>query len=324
MAVKYILDQIGNKIGLNPADTNQRAVLLRYLNEAARELYPQCDMEGSLVEQVFKVNGDQTISLPAHVETIRAIRELNSQIAWHPNRLRPRYNQFNWTDMWRNWRLKNRQCLQATVINQSIGVISVTAVETPPIVVTVSGPTESATCVSETITMDATSKSTTNQYLDYVSFTKDRVNNYDVRLADVDDRTLTVIPNNELQAVYQIIDVSQLPFLPQDVSVQSNYVEVLYKKKLSQLHNDADEFPAIGYDDILVDKCCQLYYEEGGKIEQAIAYDAKATRTMARRQEDQNKETEDMISLVANPHDTIHRKIAGRSRQRYGWFRSRF
>jgi len=50
MSVEYILDRFGKKVGMLPSDTNQRALLLNYLNEAAQELYEQSDMPGSLEE----------------------------------------------------------------------------------------------------------------------------------------------------------------------------------------------------------------------------------------------------------------------------------
>ena len=58
MSLKYILSQAGSKMGLDPEEDSERRVLLRYANEAARELYKQADMAGSLMEQVFKVNGE--------------------------------------------------------------------------------------------------------------------------------------------------------------------------------------------------------------------------------------------------------------------------
>ena len=41
MSVEYILDRFGKKVGMVPSDTSQRALLLDYLNEAAKELYEQ-------------------------------------------------------------------------------------------------------------------------------------------------------------------------------------------------------------------------------------------------------------------------------------------
>ena len=304
--------------------SKDRDTLLRYLNEAARELYDQCDMVGVEMEMVFKVNGDQTITCPYYVGPIRGVRELNSMQVWHINKMRPRYNQFNWTDMWRNIRLKNCQALQTAVTNESVGVITVPFVENPPIQVTVVGPTATGSNTSEVVIMDSVSKETVNQFIDYVTVAKDRINNYDVTLSDVDGKVLTAIPNCMIEAIYQIIDISSCPWLSQNTSALDNYLEVLYKKALTILYNDSDSFPSkTNYDDILVNKMMQLSKEEQDKIEVAQTYDAKATRGLARKVEDQNKSTEDMISLVANAHDTMIPRIGSNLRRGKSLFSGR-
>jgi hypothetical protein len=321
MPVLNILTLAGAKMGLDPNASNDRIVLLRFLNEAAQELYTQFDPPGSLMEQVFKVNGDQTISMPSYVGPLRGIRELFSQQAWHVNKMRPRYNQFNWQDMWKNWRLRNVQALQATVTNQSHGIITVPQVETPNVIVTLTGPTVNSSQVSETVILNATSVQTVNVFLDYVAVKKNIVNQYDVTLSDVDGKVLTTIPNTELEAKYQIVDVSSFPWLNSTSSTLDNYLEILYKKKLLYLSNDADEFPAFDYDHVLVNKMMQLWMEEQGKAEEAALYDAKASRTAARIKSDQEAETEDVVSLVANPHDMLLQRIGTGLRRRYGYLR---
>lgn len=323
MSVGYILSRAGHKMGLNPSDPNQRETLLGFLNEAARELYPQGDVDGVLREQAFKVNGDQTITLPYYVGSPRGVRALDSQIAWHINKLRPRYNQFNWPDMWRNIRIKSKQALQTSVTNESFGVVTVAAIEYPSVVVTLSGPTKTASLINEVVVMDSLQKTTVNQFLDYVAVKKDRRNNCDVTLSDVDGKVLTVIPNNCLEAIYQTLDVSSCPWLPQNTSPSSNYMELLYKQALTWLQDDADEYVAFGYDDVIVNKMMQLWCEEEEKIDKALAYDTKATRSAARIHADANVATEDMVSLVANPHDLILPRIGGSRRRRYGWYPNR-
>lgn len=333
MSVKSILYKAGSKIGYDSANPQQRAVLLRLLNEAARECYMQSDMPGSLMEQVFKVNGDQTITMPSYVGAVRAIRELASYQVWHINQMRPRYNQFNWQDMWRNFRLRNTEALQTSVTNASVGVISVPLLEplTAPLQVTVTGPTTIASQISETVIMDNSAvltnglylKSTVNSFTDYVAVKKNIITQYDVTLQDIDNKVLTVIPNTEYEAIYQVLDISSCPWLPQSNSTLDNYVEILYKQKLKYLSNDGDEFPAFNYDDVLVNKILQLYHEEQNKPDIATAYDTKATRTMARLHQEQNKATEDLIALVSNPHDSLLRRIGTGLRRRYNLYAGR-
>ena len=316
MGVKYILAQAGSKMGLNPSDEQQRAVLVRFLNEGARELYAQSDMAGSLMEMPFKVNGDQTISFPSDVGRIRAMRDLNNQSNWNLRQMRPRYYAFNWTDMWKGFRLKNKQCLQNSVTNQSQAVITVSATENPPVVVTITGRTEFSNRVVESVTLDQNSVTTTNTFIDYTAITKDRANGYDITISDVDGNVLTVVPNNNLSAQYQIVDVSQCPFLPQNTSPLDNYLEVLYKVTLNYLTDDGDEFPGFDYDDIIVNKMMQLFKEEQDKTDAATMYDNKATRSLARLNEEQNRGTEDTVSVVQNKHDSILPRVGTGLRRR--------
>lgn len=321
MPVGYILSQAGRKLGLNPASPNDRTTLLAWLNEAAVELYDESDQVGILMEAAFRINGDQTLSLPWYVGPPRAVRSLNAHHAWDLNQMRPRYNQIAWKDMWSNFRLRNTQALQNTVTNSAPGSISVSVVETPPIVVTLVGPTDTASNCVEVITMDALTKSYTNNFTDFVTVMKDRVNDVDVTLFDADNNVLTVIPNCFMEARYQILDISAYPFGTQPNNMLSNYVEVLYKRALTWLSNDGDSFPSkTDYDNILVNKMLQLSAEEQGKADLALAYDSKATRSSARKHEDQNRGTDDMIALARNPHDRLHGRMSGSRRFTSGWW----
>lgn len=314
MSVKYMLDQIGNKMGLDPSVTNQRSAMLRLLNEAAPELYNQADMVGSLEECLFKINGDQTVAFPVYVGDLRAARPYDTQVPIHINQMRPRYNVVNWPDMWRNYRIKNKHPLHSSVRNESTVTVTVHAVENPPVEVTITGATEFSTNVSETLVMDATSKETSGIFVDISSFSKNRINNYNVTLSDADGEELAVIPNNQLESRYLWIDVSIFPWSNNDGgSPQAQWIEVLYKKRLTILSTDSDEFPAPGYDDVLVNKVLQLWSEEQGKTDQALMYDAKATRTLARIHENENRATEDVVAMVPNPADTLLQRVQSRT-----------
>jgi len=305
MALKYILVQSGLKMGLQPSDPAQRSVLLRFANEAMNELYDQADMDGVLMEQLFRVNGDQSVALPMYVGPIRAMREYSTHVPWHLYDMRPRYNQLNWFDRWRSWRLKGVGALNNAITNETVIAVQVKKVEDPPLVVVVCGPTVDAENAIDTITMDETFKYGTQNFIDVTSFKKDRVNNFNLGLLDVDGNLLSVLANNMLEARYRLVDVSLYPWSNTDVGPTDHFMEVLYKKALPWMSNDDDEFPANGYDNIIVNKMLQLWSEEQGKGDMAVAFDAKATRSLARKHEDQHRGAEKMVALVENPHDTL-------------------
>lgn len=295
-------------MGLNPSVASERAILLRFINEGAEEAYQQADFPGALMEQVFKVNGDQTIVVPYYVGAIRAFRELNSHIVWSIDRMRPRYNQFNWGTEWRNWRLRGKQALEKSITNEGPVTVVVTEVQ-PGISVSITGSTLTASSVTETIQLTALSTDSTNNFVSITSITKSGITTCDIYIKDLDGDTLAVIPNHQKSSEYQCIDVSTYPWSNNDASADAHWGELLYKKKLTTLTDDNDEFPAMGYDYVLADKAMQLWAQEQGKTDEAIAWDAKATRSMAQIKQDQYGATQDEVAFVAHPHDTLLGKI---------------
>ena len=247
--------------------------------------------------------------MPADVGQIRAMRECYSQRAINLSQIRPRYNEFNWQYEWRDWRLKGLFALQTSVHNQSLLTCTVKAIEDPPVQVTITGPAEGSANISETLVMDSLSKTTTNAFNNVLSFIKNRVNTYDIILTDVDETQLSVLPNNKLEASYQIIDISTCPWLPTQGNPLFNYIEVLFKKALPWFQNDSDEFPAVGYDNIIVNKCLQLWNEEQGNVQLAVSYYQKAIQSMAQIREDVNRGTDDVVALVHNPHDYLMPRV---------------
>lgn len=304
MALLYILNQLGAKMGLDPAEVSQRATLLRFINEAANELYDLNDADGILREQLFQVNGDLSIALPSNVGPLRAMREYSTHVAWHLYNMRPRYNQFNWKDRWRGWRLKGTSPLIAGITNEAPLTLTVPVVENPPVIVSLTGVTATASGISEQVTMDNVTKMGTLVFTEVKNIKKDRVNGCDITITDADSKVMSVVPNNMLQVRYRIVDVSLYPFAS-TASMNDHYMEVLYKEALPWLENDDDEFPAEGYDNIIVNKALQLWSEEQGKVEAALGYDAKASRSLAMKQEDANRGAEQEVALVENPHDTL-------------------
>ena len=97
-------------------------------------------------------------------------------------------------------------------------------------------------------------------------------------------------------------------------------MEILYKKKLPYLSADGDEFPAQGYDNVVVNKMLQLWFEEQGKIDLAMQYDAKATRSLARKHEEENRATQDTVAFTENTHDNLNPRVRARRPARYGGY----
>lgn len=84
------------------------------------------------------------------------------------------------------------------------------------------------------------------------------------------------------------------------------------------MKEDGDEFPALGYDNVVVNKILQLWSEEQGKTEQAIGYLAKSNLLLAQIHEDANRGTEDVVSLVPNQQDYLLSRERPNRPTRYG------
>ena len=127
------------------------------------------------------------------------------------------------------------------------------------------------------------------------------------RLVDYSDASIVyaeILPGHE-ESRYLIVDVSEFPFSSSAASDDSHTLQVLYKKSLPVFRNDRDEFPAIGYDNILVSKCMELFLEEQGKVEEAILHDRKATRSLARRHADLERGQEQKVVFKRHNHDKL-------------------
>ena len=116
---------------------------------------------------------------------------------------------------------------------------------------------------------------------------------------------VALIPNNEKESQYLIVDVSEFPLESDAAQNDQNTLEVLYKEKLPYLSKDSDEFPADGYDNIIVNKVMQLFMEEQGKIEEAMLYDKKASRSLGRRNADLERGQIQRVRFDKHPHDKL-------------------
>ena len=96
MSSQYIIERFGRKVGLNAGDTNQRYIILDFINEALQTIYSYVDIPGSLVEEEFYVAGNQRIAMSRDVQSIRAMREKESKLPWKSQNLISEYNYNNW------------------------------------------------------------------------------------------------------------------------------------------------------------------------------------------------------------------------------------
>ena len=330
MSVEYILDRFGKKVGMLPSDTSQRALLLDYLNEAAKELYEQSDMPGSLEEAEFYVQGDKTVAMPTDVYAIRSIREkAGSNAMWDAEPLTSRYRENNWDTNHAKFRVKGYSPLKVSLPTSITGAANGTnrlivrtygitttdddyevVIKTPyseAFLVSVAGPAVASATSSTNVTLAPSNAVVITDIISFARTLKPTATVGVVQLIDYVDNSIVYaeIPSNSMESRYLIVDVSEFPFSSSAEQDDSHTLQILYKKTLPRLQNDTDEFPAPGYDNIIVSKCMELFLEEQGKIEEAILHDKKASRSLARRQADLERGQEQKIVFKRHNHDKL-------------------
>jgi hypothetical protein len=280
MALDYILDRVSSKMGLSSSVTGENTTMVKYVNSAAKQLWTKLDFPGSLQEQVFAVPGDSVIAFPPYVSELRGMREMSSLAIWNQYGMRPRYSQGNWEKQWRSWRVLGYSPVQSLPSSEGTLTITTPSVESTPPVFTILGTNSSSNYVVEILTLDSTSKTTTNVFSGITSFLKASQNSYDVTLLDVAGNVLAKMPNNYLECKCLLVDVSAFPWLSTSPVPGSNLMEVLYTLPCPILTNSTDVFAGNLVDDILVYKTLQLWAEDRGSADEAVALEQKINQLL--------------------------------------------
>ena len=279
MALKDIIAGSFAPMGLNPTVQNDRLLLVSKINAAARELWEQTDLVGSMAEQTFTVSGsEKEISLPYYVDKVRGVRsvDLLNKVILHDMSPRYFYGEVYQSEF--EFRIKNHSILRRTISNSAPMVISIPAVETTRIVFTVRGATTNAVRATEevVIEVDELEVDLTKSFTDIVGFYKNRVTDNDCTLTDADDVVMSVIPNVLLEASYAVLQIV-------DVNLTSNQdgrsYEILYKRKFIPFVDDYDSFPVAGYDDAIVWKTLSHFFAlKEGQEPLASGYSQQANK----------------------------------------------
>lgn len=319
MPLKDILVSVAADVGLPnyTEDDAVRAHLIEKVNKAAKEIYERTDVSGCLRELFVKVTPNKVIALPQFVGELRAIRQRSIERPWTLNDLRPRYHVYSWESQWRSWRFIGYAAIQTDIVNAAPVYINIPVADST-LTVTIVGATIDSNRVIDTITLSATSNTSTKNFTSIDSIQLNKVADYDITILDAEDNELAVIPNNVLESRYALYDVSAYPS-GGDCSDGTNLMEVLYKMRLPWLSEDNDVFPVPDHDDIIAEKTVQLYVEkQEGKEDRAVLLDQKIERALARKMQDKEGVNVKKMKFVENPLLGMFRGRKYYSSRRFG------
>lgn len=285
MPLSNIKTAVARKLGIG-SDPSSQSWLRDAINRAAREVYNETDLVGSVCEQYFSYSVDENQAVfPHYVGQLRAIR--HSALRWpitiHSQA--PRYHRMVWDSSNQlKFRIRKvsptfRHSAQAAPLTVSIPY-SITS----SVAVTITGSSASAARVQEVITIPAGSLSATGSVAfsplgispEAITTITKAVTTYDVTVADADGVTLAVVPANRKDSRYVLVELFEVGATP--VISNTRTIEVLYKRHLDDLIEDSDCLPIDGYDDAVVWK---VLSNEGDSIESIKMAEVKYQAVLA-------------------------------------------
>lgn len=257
-----ILQYVKEITGIDPAaGTPQRTQALLYVNRAAREIYANTDLPGSLFEREFAISTEtQMITLPWYVGEVRGARRpsWDHKIQLVTPQLRHHYKPWRQPSM--QWRQMFKTPLIRHMTQAGKLVVTLSVPESSrTITVTIKGQTSTAMQHTETVTFSPgeTTKTTTAQFIQAAPFgitniVKSHRTSGDVTITQAaDGREIAVIANCMLTATNRLIQIHDGQ---RSVMYATNeHVEILFKWPFMELIDDTDQFLGTdAYDDAIV------------------------------------------------------------------------
>lgn len=240
-----ILQDIAAKEGVYLDDPTQRSRTVMLVNQAAREIHEHIDIPESTSEGIFNINVESNqVAFPYFVEHIRAVRYYDGRERIDLDHGKNRWDYDYGNETWMlKWRQKKSSPFCREISNQSVLRLSIPLAEAAKFNVTVVGPTDNSARATEVLAFPVNTtevQSVMNFKEPIESVSKDIITTYDLTIKDVEGNILAVIPNNQKESNYKIIQI-----LDTDAQIgPSSYssVEALYKETFKPALNDSDTF----------------------------------------------------------------------------------
>ncbi len=268
---------------------SDRTIALDYINRAAFEVYKGLEADDLMREVTLVVVNNSQMTLPPYIGMLRGLRHiwpwgLNSEINGFSGDIyeigSPRYFSNSWKDKWTGWRAKGKVAIHTSISNASVLTLTVPVVESTPIVVTITGATAQSGRISESVTIDALTKTTTNSFAFIESIVCLTNRTYNTTVSDVNGVELALLYNNELKTRYNLIDIARYPW-GLFAGCLTNIAEVLYKIKFYPFVNDTDEFGAEGYEEAIRYKAMELWSTpQTDREQEALAFRMASTQAV--------------------------------------------
>lgn len=225
--------------------TDQRASLINLTNRAADTIHKMLECNKMFREVTLVVSPDSVVTLPSYIGEIRGLRMHTNELPFDLHSIgSPRYTSSTLSFKFKNWRDLGESVVHTlpTLVGQL--TIESNVVETTPVQLLISGQTNLAARIEETITLNAASKTTVNLFgpqIYKIACLTERTG--DIVIKDANGTEIATLYNTENQTRYKLIDVSQV-FWTLDTAAGESFIDLCYKVKASRLIKDTDSFYA--------------------------------------------------------------------------------
>lgn len=300
--LKDIITEVAGPLGLNPQISADRLLITSKINRAAKDLWEETDLIGSLLEQFFTIpaTSNHEITLPHYVGNLRGVRSVNWKEKLNLFDMAPRYYYGHSFQSNLSWRIKNRSPLHTSITNSAPMVISIPTAETTRIIFYVNGTTTTAKRKQEQAIIEAGSTSVTlsSSFEEIFSFGKNIVTDRDCTLTDSDGNEMSVIPNILLDVTYPVIQILDKAFTSQN---DAYVIECLFKQVSLPLINDYDQFVIPEYDDVISWKTLVNFYMlKEGQEQLALTFQSKVAERLRNKDSDASRGTLRPIQTAGN------------------------
>lgn len=288
----------------------QRPLALMYLNNAASEIYKQLECNKIYREISLLVPPDKIVSMPGFIGELKGLRMHTEQMPFDLHSMtQPRYVNNTYQYKFKNWRDVGESPIKLSLNSVAPLTITSQAIEAVPVTLKISGQTNLAETIEESIVLSASPVNTVNNFgpnIWKIACLATRTGN--ITITDAAGNEVAVLYNNQSATRYKIVDVSKL-FWTFDTT-DSSIIDVLYKEPLRKLSNDIDSFPAgDDYDDAWFYTAMYLFYKpQQDKQNESSSFKAQSEAAMV----SVKSTTEDIqvkkISFGPNKYyDLVHR-----------------
>lgn len=303
-----ILSEIASDEGLSTANASERAWLVDQINKSAEEIYNSYDLRSSYREQIFSLGeGKQLITLPWYVANVRKIRNYDVRRNIKYIDMGQRYHTNDWElgPFFEYREVQKEAPLETNITNLGPLTVTLTSACTTAFTVIITGKTEDTERKVEMLTFLAgeTTKTTANNYEDIESIRKNRVNDEDLSVSDLDGNVVARIPNHMEKSTNTIVEVLDYP--TQQLG-EATLVEVLYKHTFAPFVNDTDSLPCGDFFDrcIYWKTVSNIYTKREGQTAErkVLGAEAKFKKILEEMTSNDIQGREFKLDFGTNPH----------------------